>query len=85
MLNPNNHDNHSFHNTFDYNHFIYSDYLLYSQYTLMSICDIIVTMKIKAIQMFKYNNGNIPKALTELFTLNSSNHSYNTRNKGKIR
>ena len=51
----------------------------------MSICDIIVTMKIKAIQMFKYNNGNIPKALTELFTLNSSNHSYNTRNKDKIR
>ena len=34
--------------------------------------------------MFKYNNGNIPKALTELFTQNSSNHSYNTRNKDKI-
>ena len=38
-----------------------------------------------AIQMFKYNNGNIPKALSELFTLNSSNHSYDTRNKDKIR
>ena len=35
--------------------------------------------------MFKYNNGNIPKALSELFTLNSSNHSYDTRNKDKIR
>ena len=35
--------------------------------------------------MFKYNNGNIPKALTELLTLNSSNHGYNTRNKDKIR
>ena len=35
--------------------------------------------------MFKYNNGNIPKALSEIFTLNSSNHSCNTRNKDKIR
>ena len=35
--------------------------------------------------MYKYNKGIIPKALTELFTLNSSNHSYNTRNKDKIR
>ena len=35
--------------------------------------------------MFKYNNRNIPKALSELFTLNSSNHSYDTRNKDKIR
>ena len=35
--------------------------------------------------MFKYNNGNIPKALSELFTLNSSNHSYDTRKKDKIR
>ena len=35
--------------------------------------------------MFKYNNGNIPKTLSELFTLNSSNHSYNTHNKDKIR
>ena len=35
--------------------------------------------------MFKYNNGNIPKALTELFTLNSSDHNYNIRNKDKIR
>ena len=34
--------------------------------------------------MLKYNNGNIPKALSELFTLNSSNHSYDTRNKDKI-
>ena len=28
LLNPNNHYNHGFHNTFDYNHFVYSDYLL---------------------------------------------------------
>ena len=28
LLNPNKHYNHGFHNTFDYNHFIYSDYLL---------------------------------------------------------
>ena len=35
--------------------------------------------------MFKYNNGNIPKALTELFTLNNSNHSYNSRIKDKSR
>ena len=35
--------------------------------------------------MFKYNNENIPKALSELFTLNSSNHSYNTHNRDKIR
>ena len=35
--------------------------------------------------MYKYNKGIIPKALTELFTLNSSIHSYNTRNKDKIR
>ena len=35
--------------------------------------------------MFKYNDGNIPKALYELFALNSSNHSYNTRNKDKTR
>ena len=35
--------------------------------------------------MFKCNNGNIPKALTELFTLSSSNHSYNIHNKDKIR
>ena len=34
--------------------------------------------------MYKYNKGIIPKALTELFTLNSSNHSYNNRNKDKI-
>ena len=34
--------------------------------------------------MFKYNNGNIPKTLSELLTLNCSNHSYNTHNKDKI-
>ena len=28
LLNPNNHYNHDFHNTFDYNHSTYSDYLL---------------------------------------------------------
>ena len=28
LLNPNNHYNHGFHNIFDYNHFIYSGYLL---------------------------------------------------------
>ena len=27
LFNPNNHYNHGFHDTFDYNHFIYSDYL----------------------------------------------------------
>ena len=32
--------------------------------------------------MFKYNNGNIPIALSKVFTLNSSN--LNTRNKDKI-
>ena len=57
LLNPNNHYNHGFHNTFDYNHVIYSDdllctvtasyYILY--YTLMSICDIIVTMITKGL------------------------------------
>ena len=30
LLNPNNHYNHGFHNTFDYKHFIYSDCLLYT-------------------------------------------------------
>ena len=28
LLNPNNHYNHGFHNTFDYNHHVYSDYLV---------------------------------------------------------
>ena len=28
QFNPHNHYNHTFHNIFDYNHFIYSDYLL---------------------------------------------------------
>ena len=37
------------------------------------------------VQMFKYNNGNIPRALSELFTLISSSHSYDTRNRDKIR
>ena len=30
LLNPNNHYNQGFRNTFDYNHFINSDYLLYT-------------------------------------------------------
>ena len=30
LLNPNNHYNHSFPNTFDYNHYVYSDYLVCS-------------------------------------------------------
>ena len=30
LLNPNNHYNHGFQNTFDYNHYVYSDYLVYS-------------------------------------------------------
>ena len=33
--------------------------------------------------MFKYHKGMVPKSVCELFTLNSSNHSYNTRNKDK--
>ena len=37
------------------------------------------------IQMFKYHKGMVSKAVCELLTLNSSNHSYNTRNKDKIR
>ena len=36
------------------------------------------------IQMFKHHKGMVPKSVCELFTLNSSNHSYNTRNKDKI-
>ena len=35
--------------------------------------------------MFKYHKGMVPKSVCELFTLNSSNHSYNTRNKDKLR
>ena len=35
--------------------------------------------------MFKYHKGMVSKAVCELLTLNSSNHSYNTRNKDKIR
>ena len=30
LLNPNNHYNHGFPNTFDYNHYVYSDYLVCS-------------------------------------------------------
>ena len=30
LLNPNNHYNHDFPNTFDYNHYVYSDYLVCS-------------------------------------------------------
>ena len=37
------------------------------------------------IQMFKYHKGMVPKSVCELFTLNSSIHSYNTGNKDKIR
>ena len=37
------------------------------------------------IQMFKYHKGMVPKSVCELFTLKSSIHSYNTRNKDKIR
>ena len=37
------------------------------------------------IQMFKYHKEMVPKSVCELFTLNSSIHSYNTRNKDKIR
>ena len=56
LLNPNKHYNHGFPNTFDYNHYVYSDYLVCSvpaiahiQYTLLSICDIIATMKMKGL------------------------------------
>ena len=46
-LNFNNHYDNGFHNTFDYNHSIYRDYLLYTvtDSALMGICDTIVTMK----------------------------------------
>ena len=45
--NPNNLYNHGFHNTFDYNHFMYSDYLLYTvtasahiiRYSVFVSCD----------------------------------------------
>ena len=30
LLNPNNHYNHCFPNTFDYNHYVYNDYLVCS-------------------------------------------------------
>ena len=30
LLNPNNHYNHGFPNTFNYNHYVYSDYLVCS-------------------------------------------------------
>ena len=35
--------------------------------------------------MFKYHKGMAPKSVCELFTFNSSNHNYNTRNIDKIR
>ena len=35
--------------------------------------------------MFKYHKGMVPKSVCELFALNRSHHSYNTRNKDKIR
>ena len=53
LLNPNNHYNYSFHDILYYNHlFIVTIYcaqwfLVLTYYTLMIICDIIVTMKIK--------------------------------------
>ena len=35
--------------------------------------------------MHKYEHGNLPEALHMLFIKNSAVHSYNTRNKGKLR
>ena len=35
--------------------------------------------------MFKYHKGILPKSVCVLFILNNSNHSYNKRNKDKIR
>ena len=58
LLNSKNHYNHGFPNTFDDNHHVYSDYLVCSvpgtacycsHYTLLSISDIIATMKIKGL------------------------------------
>ena len=52
--NPNNHCNHGFHNTFNYNTlcivtiYVHSDCQC-SHYTLVSICDIIVTLKLKGL------------------------------------
>ena len=37
LRNPNNHYNHGFPNTFDYNHYVYSDYLVYSLATIAHI------------------------------------------------
>ena len=37
LLNPNNHYNHGFPNTFDYNHYIYSDYLVCTVPTIAHI------------------------------------------------
>ena len=53
VLNPDNHYNHGFHNTFDYNLFFCSDFYCVqytdyscSRYTLIGNCNNIVTMKI---------------------------------------
>ena len=35
--------------------------------------------------MFKYHKGILPKSVCVLFILNNLNHSYNKRNKDKIR
>ena len=37
------------------------------------------------LQMFKYNSGDIPNALKNLFKKNSSIHNYNTRSRDKLR
>ena len=55
-LNPNNHYNHGFHTTFDYNHYMCSGYLLYTVTAsgqLVSICNIIGTAKIKPVEYLK--------------------------------
>ena len=54
LLNPNNHYNHVFLNTFDYNRYVYSNYLVcysacYCSYYTLSICKIIATMKTKGL------------------------------------
>ena len=51
---PLNSNNHGFDNIFDYNHIIYSDYLVCTgtdsaQIILMIICDIIVIMKVRSL------------------------------------
>ena len=61
---------HGFHKTFYYNHFIYSDYLLFT-----------VTAGAHIIRIFEC----VPTVIKYLFATNSSAHSYNTRNKHKLR